>query len=95
MAKRNYEQKNGKTSPRRRKKDSFNEADWGVVDEGILRELVRIVTRTGGAIRFGYTRDGGTYAVGLYDDGDSWPEYCNNPEDVEQWLIGIGEEWGD
>ena len=41
----------------------------------------------GGAIRFGYTRDGGAYAVGLYYGGETCTEYIRPGEDVEQALI--------
>lgn len=40
--------------------------DWGSVDAGLLAELVELVTGRGGAIRFGYSRDGQAGSIGLY-----------------------------
>lgn len=57
-------------------------ADWANVTPELLGKLVTAVTSRGGAIRFGYTRDGGAYAVGLYYGSESHTEYIRPGEDL-------------
>lgn len=64
-------------------------ADWSMADTGLLVKLIDTVTSRGGAVRFGYTRDGGAYAVGLYYGGESTSEYCRPSESLEAFL----EKW--
>jgi len=74
---------------------SESQADWCNVDAKLLVQLVCMVTSRGGAIRFGYTRDGGAYAVGLYYGGDHTTEYVRPSEDISARLldfIGIYED---
>jgi len=40
----------------------------------------------GGAVRFGYTRDGGAYSIGLYLGSDSKTYYCNDAEGINDQL---------
>jgi hypothetical protein len=68
-------------------------ADWGGVDPGCLLDAVQKVTKHGYAIRFGYTRDGGAYAVGIIGDGDPFTEYCRATEDVDLFLRSIADEY--
>lgn len=64
-------------------------ANWGDVDSGIVLRLVDIVTNRGGAVRFGYSRDGGAYSLGLYYGEDRETSYCRPGESVEGWI----QEW--
>lgn len=61
-------------------------ADWGSVTPEVISSLVGMVTSRGGAVRFGYTRDGGAYALGLYYGNDSKTYYCRPNEDVIEFL---------
>lgn len=61
-------------------------ADWSTVDTGVLVKFIDAVTSRGGAVRLGYTRDGGAYAVGLYYGGESTSEYCRPSEDLDAFL---------
>lgn len=63
--------------------------DWAIANSGNLQQLITTVASRGGAIRFGYTRDGGAYAVGLYYGSESKTVYCRPGEDLEAFL----EEW--
>lgn len=72
---------------RRRKNDTV--ADWGGVDPDTLRKVIETVTLGGGAIRFGYTRDGGAYSLGIYGDGKPFTEFLPGNQDVDEWLDGI------
>lgn len=83
------------------KKDVFNDitsyksnstanADWGAVSAELIGKLVDTVSSRGGAVRFGYTRDGGAYSLGLYYGSGHKTFYCRGGEDVEafvnQWI---------
>lgn len=72
---------------KRRQKDAV--ADWGNAEPGLLASVVATVTMGGGAMRFGYSRDGGAFSVGIYGDGDPFTEYLPGTEDVDEWLEGI------
>jgi len=70
-----------------------NVADWGSVDAGIIQRAIATVAKAGGALRFGYTRDGGAYALGVLGDGDPYTEYLRPGDDVEQYLTVLTEQW--
>jgi hypothetical protein len=66
-----------------------NTADWESADAALLRAVVAAVAAAGGAIRFGYTRDGGAFAVGIYENGNMKTEYLPPDDDLEAYLKGI------
>ena len=73
-----------------------NVADWGSVDAQILVKTIETASRKGGAIRFGYTRDGGAYAIGVYAGPNYFTDYVRPGEDVDQYLkdlIGSFEDY--
>lgn len=72
---------------------SGNVADWATVDGTLLCSAVAAIARSGGAVRLGYTRDGGAYAVGIYGDGDPFTEYVSPNEDMSEWLKGLIEDY--
>lgn len=61
-------------------------ADWNDADCKLLQNCIALVAKLGGAIRFGYTRDGGAYSVGVYLDDDRETFYCKPSEDVDDFL---------
>lgn len=66
-------------------------ADWSTVDMTQLWETISKVTAGGGAIRFGYTADGGAYAIGVYGDGaQPYTEYVRPQENIERVLAELG-----
>lgn len=69
-------------------------ADWAGIDGALLARAVGAIARDGGAIRLGYTRDGGAYAIGFYGDGDPFTEYVSPSQDVEEYLRGVIEDYG-
>jgi hypothetical protein len=99
-----YADINGKNPPkgsaaqdgtsRRRKTHVGNPADWGSVEPAILMAAIAAVTATGAAIRFGYTRDMGAYAIGFYENGEANTEYVPPNEDMDLWLRGVIEDYG-
>jgi hypothetical protein len=81
---------------RKRREHSFGDggsADWSGVDGSVLAKAVAAVARHGGAIRLGYTRDGGAYAVGIYGDGEPFTEYIPPSEDLTAYLKGVIEDY--
>ena len=73
----------------RRRRRNVATADWTSAEGGLLRRLIATVSTNGGALRFGYSRDGGAYALGIYGDGDPFTEYLPGTEDVDEWLEGL------
>jgi len=61
-------------------------ADWGGADPELLRRFIVAATGDDGAIRFGYSRDGGAYSVGVYAGGQSETLYIPCTEDIDEWL---------
>lgn len=80
---------------RRYSKRTPQPADWGGVDAGVLRALVAVVAQTGCAIRLGYTRDGGAYALGIYGDGEPYTLYISPRDDLQEELIQLIEAFKD
>jgi len=68
-------------------------ADWASVDGELLRGVIATVAYQGGALRFGYTRDGGAYAIGILGDGEPYTEYVKPNEDINEYLRGLNERW--
>jgi hypothetical protein len=61
-------------------------ADWHNATPEQIHRLICAVTVAGGAVRFGYTRDGGAYSIGLYLGEDSKTYYCNEAEGIDEQL---------
>lgn len=85
--------KSAKATERKRRRVSDTTADWGGVDPELLASVVATVTAHGGAIRFGYSRDGGAYSVGIYGDGEPFTEYLGATADIVEWLEGIRDDY--
>lgn len=67
------------------------DADWSAVKPSCIARLVIASTKLGGAIRFGYTRDGGAYSLGVYLDDDSETFYFSPSQDIEAMLDQMSE----
>lgn len=78
-----------KTGERKRRRHDDTVADWGGADAELLRRVIEAVTLGGGAIRFGYSKDGGAYGIGIYGDGEPFTEYLPATADVDGWLEGF------
>jgi len=61
-------------------------ADWSNASPDRLQLLVCRVAAEGGAVRYGYTRDGGAYSIGIYLGSDSKTYYCNEKEGINEQL---------
>lgn len=63
-----------------------SQADWGTVEPKVVMALISAVALRGGATRFGYTRDGGAYSLGIYMDDDRETWYFRPYENLAQVL---------
>lgn len=67
------------------------QADWRTADSEMLLAAICAVSSEGGALRFGYSKDGGAYNVAVYDGGEITNEYVGATEDVSVLLRRIYE----
>lgn len=63
-------------------------ADWQAVTPAILVAAIAAVARAGGALRFGYSRDGGVFALGVMGDGEPYTLWERDPAQLD---ITLGE----
>jgi hypothetical protein len=77
----------------RRVQGSSGGADWNSANAQLLVRAIERVALSGGALRFGYTRDGGAYAIGVYGDGEPYTLYISPRDDINGVLEGIVEAW--
>ena len=81
---------------KRVKRDDTRGADWGEANPALIAHCVIVVAQQGGALRFGYSRDGGAFSVGVYGDGDApYTEYIRPSEDIDAYLRALASQWGD
>lgn len=90
---------NGKASDldrireRRQARQSPEIADWAAANPILVLEAIAVVSATGGALRFGYTRDGGAFSVGIYGSATPYTEYIRPHEDIDYYLQGLIEDF--
>lgn len=75
----------------RAQEGSSDVSDWGTVTPKVLIDLVQVVSGLGGAVRLGYTRDGGAYSVGIYLDDDRETFYCRPSDDLDDFITRLTE----
>ena len=68
-------------------------ADWSTASPALIQRAIACISRAGGAVRFGYTRDGGAYAIGIMGDGEPYTEYVRPSESVDEYLAALIEQW--
>lgn len=73
----------------RRRRQDVSIADWGGASAELIRRAIETITSDGGAVRFGYSRDGGAYSLGVYGDGKPFTEFLPGAQDVDEWLAGF------
>lgn len=61
-------------------------ANWMDASPGILQRAISAAASIGGALRFGYSRDGGAFAVGVYGDGDPYTDFIGGNEPIDEYL---------
>ena len=70
-------------------------ADWGTVDPKILVKCIEVASKKGGALRLGYTRDGGAYAIGVYAGANYFTDYVRPTEDIDEYLTDLTESFNE
>jgi len=80
---------------RGRSRKHIESVDWTQIDAKVLVHSIAAVSAAGGALRFGYSRDGGAYALGVYGDGDTYTEFEHDPQAMEGLLHDLGEWFTD
>lgn len=80
-----------RSKSRRPRRKTTGVADWAAVSGDAIRNAICAAGKCGGAIRFGYSSDGGAYGVGIYGDGQPYTEWVRPDEDVEEFLESVVE----
>ena len=66
-------------------------ADYTSLDGTRMLRAIEAISRNGGAVRLGKTRDGGAYSIGIYGDGpEPYTEYFRPADDVVEALEQLG-----
>ena len=65
--------------------------DWTSANTDALIRAIERASFTGGALRLGYSRDGGAYAIGIYGDGEPYTVYSPAGDDLVDWLNDIAD----
>lgn len=82
-------------STRRVERSPEDIPDWTVIDPKIIAGAIGAVALRGGAIRFGYSSDGGCFTIGIYGDGDPYTEFTRTAGECVELLEGITERWNE
>jgi hypothetical protein len=61
-------------------------ANYLDADAATLQRAIVAAASVGGALRFGYSRDGGAYAIGVYGDGEPYTDFYSPREDLNEFL---------
>lgn len=91
---RSAKQANHGESRRQKRTPVGGVANWAAVNGDLLLHTLAVVAHTGGALRLGYTRDGGAYAIGIYGDGEPYTEYVRPSEDIDRYLAELAVDFG-
>lgn len=80
---------------RRFQQRQSHSADYAAVDRNILIRALCSVSLAGGALRFGYSRDGNIFAVGVLGDGDAYTLWATSVEELDITLSDLAEHFED
>lgn len=90
----NEQEREGDGKRPRRRRQSRETADYAAANAELLQRAIASVALQGGALRLGYTSDGGAYAIGVYGDGDPYTDYVKPSENIDDYLADLAEAWG-
>jgi hypothetical protein len=67
-------------------------ANWENVPADAIRDCIVQIGNIGGAVRFGYSRDGGAYSIGVYGlDTKPFTDYLRPGDDVQAYLDSLAD----
>jgi len=69
-----------------RSQSNTGQPDYAKATPGWILAVIVEVTRQGGAVRFGYSRDGGIYVIGVYLAGEMENIYIKESEGLDTKL---------
>lgn len=72
-----------------RKRRQVREVSWDDVEPSLIVAAIVAMSDRGDALRFGLTRDRSSYALGIYQDGESETTYSHDPVWMQQELIDL------
>lgn len=78
---------------RRRNRGAVDGSDWKEASPAKLSAAIIAITQHGYAVRFGYTKDGGAFAIGVIGDGDPYTEFVRPTEDIDLYLDGLVDDY--
>jgi len=82
MGKDAVEERERKPTRNRPRRPTGN-ADWGSASPNTVIRAICSAAKVGGALRFGYSRDGGAFAIGVYGDGEPYTDFVGSTEDID------------
>ena len=77
------------------RRGSSGPANWETASADIIVSAICAASSVGGALRFGYSRDGGAFAIGIYGDGEPYTEFVRPSEDIDGFLRDCESMYGD
>lgn len=84
-----------KIREQRRRRTNNEVADWATANPEWVMAAIAALAFKGGALRFGYTRDGGAYAIGIYFGGEHYTEYVRPSENIDTYLSDLVRDFTD
>lgn len=84
--------KNKKVESNMRRRKSRGEqtpANWLDVNSHAIGTFCATLAEHGFAVRIGKSRDGGSYAIGIYGDGDPYTEYARPSDNILELMDEI------
>jgi len=78
----------------RRTRGPIREASWLSANAITVLQAIEAVSKAGGALRFGLTRDGGAYAIGIYENGQAHTEYLRPGDDLSTFFAEVAADFG-
>lgn len=68
-------------------------ANWASISSDAIRDCIVQISAIGGAVRFGYSRDGGCYSIGVYGlEIEPFTDYLRPGDDVEKYLDTLADD---
>lgn len=68
-------------------------ADWTEVDGGLVVKAVAALAKHGAAITLACTRDGGAFAITIYEGTEHFKEYYKPDDDMDAVFRGMIEDY--